>query len=156
MNKYRVNIKKDENFGKKYEDLLQDYFNDNQDIHGIIKKTKNRFNVVDYINDEWVCELKSRRYSIHSFASFMVGENKLREAEAEYKKENHKKFRFYFILKEGVYYWDYKPNPPEDSEEEIFYYFDMGGRTDRGRDERKMTGYIFTDNLIKLTDSIHT
>lgn len=156
MSEYARNLKIDERFGKKYEDLLQEYFDSHTEIHGTIYKTKNKWNVVDFINDEWVCELKSRRYSIHSFHSFMVGENKLREAEEEYKKEHHKQFRFYFILREGVYYWDFEPNPPEDSEEEINYYYEMGGRNDRGKDERKITGYIFTENLKLLTTDIHT
>ena len=146
---------KDENFGKKYEDLLQEYFDSNLSIHGKIVKTKKKYATIDYINEEWICELKSRRYSINSFASFMVGKNKMEEAETEYKKKNHKKYRFYFTLKEGVYYWDFQPNPEEDGEE-MFYYYEMGGRNDRGRDERKETAYIFTDNLILLTDTIHS
>jgi hypothetical protein len=86
----------------------------------------------------------------------MIGKNKIEEAEEAYKNDNHKKYRFYFTMREGVYYWDYEPNPPEDSEEEIFYYFAMGGRNDRGKDERKETAYIFTDNMKLLTDTIHT
>ena len=61
---------KDENFGKKYEDLLQEYFDSNLSIHGKIVKTKKKYATIDYINEEWICELKSRRYSINSFASF--------------------------------------------------------------------------------------
>ena len=156
MRKAQNQFNKDENFGKKYEDLLLEYFLENPEIHGdTIKKTKSKWSVVDFVNDEWICELKARRYSIHSFASFMVGENKLRQAEKEYKKEGHKKFRFYFILKEGVYYWDFKPNPESD-DELMNYYFDMGGRKDRGIDERRITGYIYSDNLKLLTDTIHS
>ena len=154
MSRKHKQFKKDEHFGQKYEDLLQDYFNDNLHIHGEIVKTKNKWNVIDYINDEWVCELKSRRYSINSFASFMVGENKMREAETNFKK-GQKKFRFYFTLKEGVYYWDFEPNPESD-EEDMKYYYDMGGRCDRGKDERKRTAYIFTEELKLLTDTIHS
>jgi hypothetical protein len=156
MRNQHIQFKKDENFGKKYEDLLLEYFLKEKTHGDTIKKTKSKWNVVDYINDKWVCELKSRRYSIHSFNSLMIGKNKIEEAEREYKNDNHKKYRFYFTMREGVYYWDYEPNPPEDSEEEIFYYFAMGGRNDRGKDERKETAYIFTDNMKLLTETIHT
>tara|TARA_R110002096_G_scaffold166839_1_gene336414 strand:- start:449 stop:907 length:459 start_codon:yes stop_codon:yes gene_type:complete len=151
----RKSFQRDENFGKKYEDLLLEYFNGNPEIHGDIEKTKNKYNVVDFVNDEWTCELKSRRYSINSFASFMVGQNKMEEAEKEYQKDNHKTFRFYFILKEGVYFWDFEPNPNND-DDDMLYYYSMGGRNDRGKDERKMTAYIFSENLNLLTDSIHS
>jgi glucose-6-phosphate 1-dehydrogenase len=69
MRNQHIQFKKDENFGKKYEDLLLEYFLKEKTHGEDIKKTKNKWNVVDYINDEWVCELKSRRYSIHSFNS---------------------------------------------------------------------------------------
>ena len=153
-NKRKYN--QDKNFGNKYEDLLLDYFKENPDIHGEdIKKTKNKYNVVDYINEKWVCELKSRRYSINDFADLMIGKNKIEEAEEAYKKDNHKLYRFYFCMREGIFYWDYQPNPESD-DEEIFYYFGMGGRSDRGIDERKECAYIFTDNMKLLTDTIHT
>tara|TARA_R110002012_G_scaffold24851_3_gene82614 strand:+ start:8152 stop:8622 length:471 start_codon:yes stop_codon:yes gene_type:complete len=156
MRKKHIQYQKDERFGKKYEDLLLEYFLSNPEIHGEdIKKTKNKWNVVDYINDNWVCELKSRRYSIHDFNSLMIGKNKIEEAEKAYKQKNHKSYRFYFTMKEGIYYWDYEPNPESD-DEELFYYFAMGGRCDRGRDERKETAYIFSDNLKLLTDKIHS
>ena len=141
---------KDEKFGKIYEEDLDVYFKDNLHLHGHLTKTIDKYNTIDYINDDWVCELKSRRYSIKSFDSFMVGENKMKEAEV-----SAKKYRFYFCLREGVYYWDFKPNP-EDETEDMYYYYGMGGRSDRGRDERKMTAYIFTENLILLTDTIRT
>lgn len=155
MRKQHSQFKKDEKFGKKYEDLLQEYFDDNLELHGKIFKTKNKWNVVDYINDEWVCELKSRRYSINDFNSLMIGKNKIEEAEKAYKNKLHKKYRFYFTMKEGIFYWDYEPNPESD-DEEVKYYFDMGGRNDRGKDERKETAYIFTDNIKLLTDTIHS
>ena len=145
----------DKNFGNLYEDLLFKYFKEHPEIHGVnLRRTINRFNVVDYVNDKWVCELKSRRFSIKSFDNWMVGENKMREAESEYSKGG-RNFRFYFTLNEGVYYWDYEPNPESD-DEEMKYYYDMGGRQDRGKDERKPCAYIFSDNLKLLTNSIHT
>jgi hypothetical protein len=155
MRKQHSQFKKDENFGKKYEDLLLEYFLKEKTHGDTIKKTKSKWNVVDYINDKWVCELKSRRYSINDFSSLMIGKNKIEEAEREYKLDNHKLYRFYFTMKEGVYYWDYEPNP-EDENEDVKYYFAMGGRNDRGKDERKETAYIFTDNMKLLTDTIHT
>jgi len=151
---YKKKVSRDETFGLLYENLLQDYFDEHLELHGKIIKTKNKFNVVDYINDEWVCELKSRRYSIHSFHSFMIGANKMREAEKAYKQENHKKYRFYFTLKEGVFYWDFTPWPEDDSD--LQYYYGMGGRCDRGKDERKECAYIFAEDLKLLTDEIHT
>lgn len=157
-NQYRNKKKysQDKKFGNKYEDLLLQYFLDNPELHGEdIKKTKNKYNVVDYINDKWVCELKSRRYSIHDFADLMIGKNKIEEAEKAYKNENHKSYRFYFTMKEGIYYWDFQYNP-ENDEDDMIYYFGMGGRTDRGIDERKECAYIFTENLKLLTDTIHS
>tara|TARA_R110000772_G_scaffold105833_1_gene207639 strand:+ start:112 stop:588 length:477 start_codon:yes stop_codon:yes gene_type:complete len=146
---------RDKNFGNKYEDLLLQYFKDNPELHGAdITKTTNNWNVVDYVSEDWVCELKSRRYSIKSFNDLMIGKNKIQEAEEAYKHEGHKSYRFYFTMKEGIFYWDFQYNP--DTDENQIYYYGMGGRNDRGIDERKECAFIFTDEMKLLTSTIHS
>lgn len=159
----RTKYLSDKSFGTKFEDLLLEYLNQNPELeHGTpLVKFKNPYAQMDFRNDEWRCELKSRRISIHSYQDLMIGANKIREAEINYNlRATHQtiiKYRFYFILKEGVYYWDFKPNPEEDDEsEELYYYFKEGGRQDRGKDERKECAFIFTEHLTLLTNTIHS
>lgn len=151
MNKKNVKMfKQDKDFGDFYECELLKYFNTNPQLHGKITKTKDKFNVVDYVNSDWVCELKSRRISINDFETIMIGKNKLLLAEND---TTTRQFRFYFVLKEGTFYWDFRDQNVEGIDPD--YFFGMGGRCDRGKDERKQCGYIFASSLTLLTDTIY-
>jgi len=153
MNKTKIiqsssQYKKDRRFGIQYEKLLLEYLNkNNTHDEKIIQRTEQHAQI-DYYSKNWEIELKTRRCYKNSYPDLMMGKNKLTIAE-----KTHKNTRFYWIFKDGVYYWDFEPNP-ENDDEEIKYYFKNGGRTDRGVDERKLLGYVFTDNLKLLTTDI--
>jgi len=140
--------KKDRKLGLKYEKILLEYLNKNNTHSERVIQRIQQNAQIDYFSESWEIELKTRRCFKNSYPDLMMGKNKLRIAE-----KSKKNVRFYWIFKDGVYYWDYEPNPESD-DEEIFYYFKNGGRCDRGQSEAKEMGYIFVDNLKLLTDEI--
>ena len=75
----------------------------------------------------------------------MIGLNKIEEAEKNYKVYN---YYMYWLCEDGLYSWLYNPNKK--------YFIKMGGRNDRGVDERKLCVYIPTEDLTLITDKIST
>ena len=63
-------------------------------------------------------------------------------------KKHNLKYRFFFILKDGTYFWDFKEN----TEEEIYYHYGTGGRKDRGCVEERKVAFIYTKYLTKHND----
>ena len=75
----------------------------------------------------------------------MIGLNKIEEAEKNYKIHN---YYMLWLCEDGLYSWLYNPNKN--------YVIKMGGRNDRGFDERKMCAYIPTEDLTLITNKIST
>ena len=133
------NYSRDKTFGEKYEDKLMEVLNEADYKDDNIKKFKYGYSWFDFRNKTDCLELKTRRIFNSSFPDLMVGANKMSQAEA---KKHGLKYRFFFILKDGTYYWDFKEN----TEEEIYYHYGTGGRRDR------KVAYIYTKYLIKHGD----
>jgi hypothetical protein len=111
---------------------------------------KYRYKTYDLRNSKITGEVKTRRVNSYTYDTTIVGFNKVKECIKEYNENGGrllKIWRFYFIFKDGVYFWDFK-KPDED------YIVDIGGRTDRGIDERKDYCYIDCQKLTLLTTQI--
>ena len=139
------NYKKDRDFGEKYENLLLDYCNKNEYKDTPLKKFKYQYSWYDFRNDTDCNELKTRRIFYNSYPDLMVGANKMRQAES---KKHGLKYRFFFIMRDGTYYWDFTPN----TETEEYYHYGVGGRKDRGCVEECKVAYIYTKYLKKYAD----
>lgn len=133
--------------GNYYERKVLKWLNVNQCPTDKLFLYRNKFNTFDFSSSKVIGELKSRNIKHDDYNDLMIGLNKLEEAEIEYEKRVHKKYTFYFLCKDGLYSWDFKKDE---------YDIRMGGRCDRGRDERKLCGFIDTRNLVKLTTKINS
>lgn len=105
------------------------------------RKFINRFSLFDIFNDEYICEIKTRRNSYKKYPSTMVGYNKVKICE----EDKESKYRFYFIFTDGTYYWDFNPSE---------YLIRAGGRVDRGCQEIKEYCYINIEYLKLLTTEV--
>ena len=92
-----------------------------------------------------ILELKSRRIIHNRYPDIMIGLNKVEEAI-----KHSKNFDYYllFLFKDGLYKWKYAKGKK--------YDIRMGGRMDRGKDERKMCAYIPTKDLVCVTTEINS
>ena len=89
----------------------------------------------DFINDTYVVEVKSRRISIDTYPSQMVGMNKLNVGLIH--QQNNLTPVFIFNCRDGAYCWIQDNN----------YSVRIGGRNDRGRPEYKQYAYVKTEFL---------
>lgn len=94
-----------------------------------IEKIQGEFAIMDFKSDKSFYELKTRTCKSTQYHDTMVGFNKIIFA-----RENQDK-NVYFIFKftDGIFYWKY------DNEG---FRTDLGGRTDRGKNEIKKYAYI--------------
>ena len=130
---YKRFCKRDLHFGKCCEEELIEKIREKWGND--IKKTKNKYAVFDFENKDLQIELKNRRCSSKTYPSMMIGLNKIIKAQQDIDK---KKSIFLWNLTDGLFMWEYND---ED------YYVSMGGRTNRGKDERKQTAFIPMDCL---------
>ena len=140
LKKIKRTFKTDYEFGRKFETILRDYLNENdENKYELFKYKKNPF---DLYNSEYICELKTR-YNItkNKYPTTIFGASKLTEM------EDDKKYVFYFIFTDGLYKWDYNKDQ---------YYIAENGRTDRGRPEFKNHCNIPIKYLQFVTDEIHS
>ncbi len=132
---YKNAKKHDDNFGLPKEDemlpLMKRTFDSN------IRKTNNH-SVFDYEGNNCFAELKSRRVRHDSFIDTMIGTNKV-----QYALQCGKDVFLCFHFTDGAYF--YKFDKDDLYNDNITYR--MGGRCDRGRDERKQYAYIKTKCL---------
>ena len=117
----------DYNVGLQYEvqllPFLRVYFNDNTIMQ------LDRFNTFDYRGKGKFIELKTRKCSVKSYPSTMIGVNKIEAA-----KSLNEDVYFIFQFTDGVYCWKYDSDIP--------LLKKQGGRTDRGTSEIKDYFYI--------------
>lgn len=83
-------------FGKLHEDIEYKYLSNN---YNNLKKSKERFSIFDFYNDEYLIELKTRTNTYNKYPTTMVSMNKI-----EYKDPRKKVFYFKFL--DGLYRWN--------------------------------------------------
>lgn len=108
-----------------------------------IKNIEGKYSLFDFKNEDETIfyELKSRRIHHDKYDDIMMGLNKF-----EYCLNNPtKEFIFLFLYTDGLYQWKFRPNS---------YTKRFAGRQDRGVDERKMYGFIKTEELEYITNEI--
>ena len=125
------------------------YLNHKNRFNHSLQKTENTYDSFDFINDEYICELKSRRVHHNQYVSAMCGLNKIRDI----KKYGNRKVRFYWLFTDGLYYWDYKKNNPFDYENNE-YYTAQTKRNDRGYAEVSHCCYVWNKFLKKATSRL--
>mgnify|MGYP006160766375 CR=1 FL=1 len=127
-------------FGEQHENhvkqLLEHHFGD---LH---KTTK--YHAFDFINDKYVIEVKTRRIRHNQYKTQIFGENKLR-AGAKYLQEGKQPI-FVFNCTDGVFCW-------YQSKDDIVQTA-MGGRSDRGKQERHSQAHIAVSHLTLLKPKI--
>lgn len=138
---YTEKFKKDYDFGiakenEKLNELRSRFGKD------IVKCNRNF--VMDYKGATCYLELKSRNCKKDTYPTTMVGENKVRFAQ-QAKKEGFASF-FCFLFSDGFYFWEYNEADIENGK----VTFEMGGRCDRGRIERKPYAFIDKELLVAL------
>ena len=133
--------------GKYNEKRVIKWFNENTFKDNPLRLFKNPFNYMDMIStdNKNVMELKSRNIKSNQYPDMMIGLNKINEAKYSYEKAD---YHFLFLCKDGLYGWIYSP--------EKKLNIRMGGRIDRGKDERKMCAFIPSKDLLCITTDITT
>ena len=125
----------DYNIGLQYEvqllPFLQVFFNDKTIMQ------LDRFNTFDYQGKNKFIELKTRKCSVKTYPTTMIGVNKIEAA-----KSLNDDVYFIFQFTDGVYCWKY--------DNKIQLIKKQGGRTDRGYNEIKQYFFISTDLLIRI------
>ena len=125
----------DYNIGLQYEvqilPFLQVFFNDKTIVQ------LDRFNVFDFKGENKYLELKTRKCSVKTYPTTMIGVNKVERA-----KSLNENVYFIFQFTDGVYCWKYDKNIQLTKRE--------GGRTDRGYNEIKQYFFISTQLLTKI------
>jgi len=129
---------KDLLFGEKNEIELFEVFK--KHIDSKFCKT-GKFNEMDFISPTSYLELKSRNCKFTDYKEIMIGENKIRFAE-----KTDKNVFLAWKFTDGLYF--YRFNKDDITNGKII--FKMGGRCDRGRDERKTTAFINSDLLQEI------
>ena len=137
--------KNDKSFGTQNEIKFLNYLNTKLYPNDKFSMFKNGHSTMDFINSNIVAELKSRRNKYNQYPDTMVGQNKIEQAEASYKLKKDKQYKFFFLFTDGLYVWDFNPEQ---------YTTRLGGRNNRGVDERKQYSYIDIKYLTFITDEI--
>jgi len=101
-----------------------------------------QFNTMDFISPKTYVELKSRNYRFADFDDIMIGKNKV-----EFCLKSSRRCILAWRFKDGIYYYEFDKKNIDDGS--VFY--GMGGRTDRGIDERKEVAYIKRHLLINIS-----
>jgi hypothetical protein len=131
--------KKDLSFGKKAEKDLLPLFRDNFDKN--LQQTTWTYNSIDFESENTIVELKSRKCYYDDYKDMMIGANKVKRVSDEFAKNKRQGYLVFNCL-DGIYYWKFNV---EESKNAVSYR--MGGREDRGKDEKELTAYINKDYL---------
>tara|TARA_R100000664_G_C2759126_1_gene148585 strand:- start:1368 stop:1847 length:480 start_codon:yes stop_codon:yes gene_type:complete len=147
VDKTNPTYKNDKTFGTQNEIKFLNYLNTELYPNDKFSMFKNQHSTMDFINSKIIAELKSRRNKYDAYPDTMVGQNKIEQAEASYKLNKDKKYKFYFLFTDGLFEWDFKPEQ---------YSTRLGGRNDRGSNEIKKYSYIDIHYLNFITDDINS
>jgi hypothetical protein len=103
-------------------------------------KNENRYAIFDYVGVSHFIELKTRRYNSDKYPDTMIGCNKIKNA----LKVEGRKVVFCFKFEDGLFYWEF------DKEKIPNLDLRLGGRIDRGKDERRPYYFIKIADMIKI------
>ena len=92
-----------------------------------------RFNTMDFMSPKTYVELKSRNCRFNDYADIMIGKNKV-----DFCLASSRRCILAWRFTDGIYCYDFNKEDIESGD----VYFAMGGRCDRGKDERKEVAYI--------------
>lgn len=101
---------------------------------GLLNKSTYKWEYIDYDNENYIIELKTRPNDNHNaydkYGGLMFNYSKIKK----YKKKGEvRKLIVSFNCKDGLYYWEYKEGE---------YTTGIGGRNDRGCDEYREMAYV--------------
>ena len=102
-------IQSDLIMGKKNEQKLLSYLNSlPENANNQFGFYKNKFSTFDFVNDNTIAELKSRRVPCMKYHDTMIGYNKLKICEEDHPDHvGGAEYVFYFLFTDGLYKWDY-------------------------------------------------
>ena len=103
-------------------------------------KNENKYAIFDYVGSSHFIELKTRRYNSDKYPDTMIGCNKIKNA----LKVEGRKIIFCFKFEDGLFYWEF------DKEKIPNLDLRLGGRIDRGKDERRPYYFIKIADMIKI------
>jgi hypothetical protein len=101
----------------------------------------NTYSYVDFISPNTYVEIKTRRCNHNTYADTMIGKNKV-----EFCLKSKRNCYLAWNFQDGIYFWKVNQKDLDDGN----VYYAMGGRTDRGVDERKECAYIKREVLQEL------
>lgn len=94
--------------GKKNEKKLLAYLNNlPENENKQYQVFKNCYSTFDFINEDIVAELKSRRIRCNQYHDTMVGNNKMKVCDPSHNANTGLKYVFYFLFTDGLFRWDY-------------------------------------------------
>ena len=125
-------------FGEKNEVELFDVFK--RHIDNRFSKT-GKFSEMDFVSPTSYLELKSRNCKFTDYEEIMIGENKIRFAE-----NTEKNVYLAWKFTDGLYFYRFCRDDITNGK----ISFRLGGRNDRGRDERKTTAFIKRELLTEI------
>lgn len=99
------------------------------------------YNTMDFISPKTYIELKTRNYRFTQLSDIMIGKNKV-----EFCMKSNRRCILAWKFIDGVYYYEFNKNDVENGD----VYFAMGGRMDRGIDERREVAYIKKHLLLNI------
>jgi len=130
---------KDLRFGFAQEDLKQGQL---EKIFGKLNKTS-QYHSFDYFNEDYFIEMKSRKIKHDTYWTIWF-ENTKRIKADELRSQGWRTY-FTFNLLDGIYIWEYTG---EECKEE--YFLEIGGRSDRGKEEKSLLVNVKTKYLIDI------
>tara|TARA_R110001592_G_scaffold78043_1_gene234446 strand:- start:1609 stop:2067 length:459 start_codon:yes stop_codon:yes gene_type:complete len=98
--------------GRTNETKLMEYLNNlKENKNKQYELFRNQFSTFDFINEDTIAELKSRRVLCNQYHDTMIGNNKLKVCNEDHP-ENVKgaEYVFYFLFTDGLYKWKYNQN----------------------------------------------
>ena len=137
---------KDLEFGNYYERKVIEWLNENDYSNDKLKFYKNPYNVMDMCNSTNIIELKTRRIKHNQYPDLMIGLNKIEEAENN--SNDDILYTMLFLCNDGLYGWSCMDGKT--------YSVRMGGRCDRGKDERKICAFLPCEDLFLITTDINS
>jgi len=103
----------------------------------------NKYSKIDFQNDNFGVEYKRRRINFGQYETLFFEEGKIDEGWNYV--NNGKRVFFIWECNNGLYYWELKEGE---------YFYEIGGRTDRGMDERKRLANIKLEHIKPLSELI--
>jgi len=136
--KYQKNYALDKEYGAESERLCLPILKEKFDPFLI--KNENRYAIFDYVGSSHFIELKTRRYNSDKYPDSMIGVNKIKNA----MKVEGRKVIFCIKFDDGLFYWEFDKEKIDDLD------LRLGGRIDRGVDERRPYYFLKVSDMTKI------